>query len=147
MKIQSLFQSVLQWNAIPEKCRIEETEEGLRVSLLHWCRITLMTCVGNGLYGPQLLQLNPGLIDSFTYFDLNAWKINFQMPMFVFKDAHKAKDDRIKALVKYFDLPADQRQGAAWLLGVLEHELQRSEMLLQNLVIPFTQPSGCKYRS
>lgn len=92
------------------------------VSLLDWTRDVLLKAVTEAIFGDQLMKLDPQLLDYFTAFDDESWKLSYKYPRQVSKKMYQAKDNMVAAIEKYLRLAKDQRPEQAWLVGKLEAE-------------------------
>lgn len=92
------------------------------VSLLDWTRDVLLKAVTEAFFGDQLMKLEPQLLDYFTAFDDESWKLTYKYPRQASKNMYQAKDNMVAAIEKYLRLPKDQRPEQAWLIGKLEAE-------------------------
>lgn len=139
-RIQHRLDIALQWDNILAKPVLPSLTDTKKLSLLQWCRATILPSVTNAVWSDCLLQLEPDLMDIFVTFDNESWKLNFQLPYFMARDMHQAKDKIIANFKRYLATPRDQRSGAAWFLQTLESEFRRLEIRDSDMAAMFVPP-------
>lgn len=119
------IQASLAWHKIPENSILSSTPDKKTVSLLSWCSEVLLSSATRIFFGPRLLEIEPGLLEAFSVFDANSWKLHYGYPRFLSRDLYAAKDKIHVALITYFKLRKEERPGASWLVHNFEAEMKR----------------------
>ena len=140
LNIQTRIGKSLEWNGIPHGCRIAETTKTKNLSLLAWCRSTLLSSVTTSVFGPRSLETQADLLDTFVVFDDDSWKMNYKLPRFLCEEMHTAREKIVDTFGRYFALPAEQRSGGAWLVGSLETEMRKIEVPEHDIAALFGMP-------
>ncbi len=94
------------------------------VSLLGWVREVLLDSATRSFFGDRLLEIEPNMFKNFFDFDDNSWKLTYHLPRIFATEMYEAKQQATDALIKYFQLPKEERPGAAWLVRTLESEMR-----------------------
>ena len=123
----------LRWERIPDSP--SNTRPGKTVSLYEWCADVLGNATIQALYGNALLELEPRLLQYFYAFDSESWKLAFQLPPFLAKRMHDAKDSARAAYVSYFQLPQEKRPGTCHYLRGVEEKQRQSGMTDEDIGI------------
>lgn len=118
----------LIYEVIPEEVIISSTKGEKTVSLLGWVRGVLLDSATRSFFGDRLLDIDPNLFQSFFEFDDNSWKLTYHLPRVFAREMYVAKEQATGALFKYFQLPKEERPGAAWLVRTLESEMRNLGM-------------------
>lgn len=124
VSLLSRIHKSLQWDQMPEKIVKSFTQSTRTVSLLGWCQEVLLDSATWAFFDERLMQINPGLFESFYIFDELSWQLHFGYPRFMAKKMYTAKDRIIDALTAYFRLPKSERPNESWLIGSLEDEMR-----------------------
>ncbi|KXX82197.1 Cholesterol 7-alpha-monooxygenase [Madurella mycetomatis] len=66
--------------------------EWTTVSIIEFCRYQVAECAIAALFGPGILELNPGLIDAFWEFDSNISALTLALPRWLSPKSYRAKD-------------------------------------------------------
>ena len=114
----------LSYENISENIIISSTTGEKTVSPLGWVREVLLDSATRSFFGDRLLEIEPNMFQSFFDFDDNSWKLTYHLPRVFAKEMYGAKQQATEALVKYFQMPKDERPGAAWLVRTLETEMR-----------------------
>ena len=91
-----------------------------KMSLLQMCRDIIIRCNTNILFGERLLDIDPGLPETFCNFDDDHWMMLYKMPRLlaghVYSSQQKVKED----FIKYLTVAKSERAGEAWLVEQME---------------------------
>lgn len=120
----SHIDKTLSWETDLKKVVISSTPIEKTVSLLEWTRQVLLDGATRAFFGSKLREIEPGLFETFFYFDDNSWKLTYKIPRYWSNDVYAAKQKAQDALRIYFELPKEQRCGEAWIIRTLETELR-----------------------
>ena len=117
----------LQWDKLPSghtpSSAVEKTVPLEKViSLSQWCREVLVNAATRSLFGDAPLEIDPNFLQYFYDFDGESWKLLYQVPYFLAKDAHAVKDKILDVLVQFVRLRQEQKEDACWLIKTLEKE-------------------------
>ncbi len=134
-----IFQA-LDWEGLPKQCTLFTGQDTKTLSLLPWCRETLVRSVTTAIFGERLLQLEPRLVDVFMNFDDNSWQLTYKLPPSLAKEVHSAKDTIVGTFEKYFALPTEQRPGETWIVRKLETEMRKIEVSKSDIAALFAMP-------
>ena len=118
----------LSWDEIPDNAASPSTEKKKIVSLYSWCAAVLGNATIQALFGSALLEIEPRLLEYFSIFDEESWKLTFQLPLLLAKRMHAAKDSSRKAYVRYFQLPSEKRAGACHYIRTVEAKQRQAGM-------------------
>lgn len=118
----------LLWDKISGKVILSMTQDSKKISLLNWTRQVLLDTATRTFFGDALLEIEPDLSRIFCEFDDDSWQLHFKYPRFLSKRMYTARDKIANALVVYFRLPEEYRQGAAWITRSFEAEMRRREI-------------------
>ena len=124
LKFMPSIHKAVHYDGIPTKATVSTQELEKTVSLLRWTREVLLNAATTSFFGERLLQLEPNLFDKFFDFDDNSWKLTYHLPRIFATEMYAAKQEATDVLLKYFMLPLEERQGAAWLISTLESEMR-----------------------
>jgi len=92
--------------------------------LMDWCS-DLFTQIAQKIYfGPQLSEIDPGLVRNFIEFDELSHQVIYQYPSFLAKDMRAALDRMRSSLKRYIQVPRDLRTGGAWYISAIEEEMR-----------------------
>ncbi|KAI4256319.1 MAG: hypothetical protein L6R42_006294, partial [Xanthoria sp. 1 TBL-2021] len=137
-RVLGLIDSAIQWDQLP-RTPSATTMDGVKtVSLLEWNRMVLLESVISAFFGPQLLQIDPQLLQHFAAFDEESWKLTYKYPRMISKDMYHAKDQLVAAVETWLNLPRDKRPDGAWLIQKLEMETSKLEMSTKDLAAMIT---------
>jgi hypothetical protein len=64
----------------PSSVLVERTQGEKIVSLNAWARHTLLEAMTRAMYGEAFLKIDPSFLDTFHKFDLESWKLTFEIP-------------------------------------------------------------------
>lgn len=84
-----------------------------------------MISVTTAVIGARLLELRPDLMNHFTKFDNESWKMNYKVPSSMCPELCKAKAEVISGLKEYFKIPRRERADAIWFIRTLEAEMHK----------------------
>ena len=118
----------LLWENMPTDPTTEPSKIQKSVDLYDWCAAVLGHAAMQALFGSTLLELEPRLLEYFSDFDSESWKLTFQLPPLLAKRMHAAKDKSRTAYVRYFQQPMEQRQGICYYLRTVEAKQRRAGM-------------------
>ncbi|KAH8892366.1 cytochrome P450 [Thozetella sp. PMI_491] len=126
-KFESAFLSVveerLRWENVPFSAILSSTETERTVSLFELTRQTLVEATAIGFFGPKIVRIDPAFVENFLYFDDRTQMFLQKLPS-PWKSSVEVSIEKLRRTIKtYFELPRDQRSGAAWLVDTLETEL------------------------
>lgn len=102
-----------------------QASTGVQVSLTKFCGKVLIEASTASYFGMSFLDIEPQLLNIFYDFDFSMWKLLYNYPRWMCKDAHLAKDQLADALAKHFRRPRSERPGEAWFTEALEEEQRR----------------------
>lgn len=139
-RAQNLISTSLQWDNISSKCVLSDTNGLKSLSLLGWCRETLLEPVTTAVFGERLLQLNPDLMQTFVKFDDDSWKLNYKLPRLICEEMHTARENILATFRKYFALPPNERTGESWLVRTIETEMRKIEVPESDIAALFAMP-------
>ena len=125
----------LLWKGITDVSMTEPTEKGQLVDLWHWCATILGNAAVTALFGNALLEIEPRLLDYLFMFDSESWKLAFQLPPFLARRMHIAKDKGREAFIRYFQLPAEKRPGICYYLRTVEAKQRQAGMNNRDIAI------------
>lgn len=131
--IQRLIEASLAWEGIPKDCQINASGTTKTLSLLRWCRTTLLCSVTTAVFGHRLLEIDPGLHDAFVTFDDDSWMFHYKIPRRFCEDMHTARERIVYSLTTYFMMPQEERSDATWLVKILEAETRNVELSNQDI--------------
>lgn len=114
----------LTWDLMSPKVILSSCARHRTVSLLAWTKETLLDGATKAFFGDRLIELEAELYENFFYFDDNSWKFTYKIPRPWSNDIYAAKKTAQDAMDAYFQLPQQQRPGAAWLIQTLEAEMR-----------------------
>ena len=78
--LQSLNAS-LRWENLGQERTSENQQPNHRTMSLHsWCRDVLLKAGTSAYFGERLLEMDPGLPQSFYEFDKNSWMLLYPVP-------------------------------------------------------------------
>ena len=106
----------------------EPTAKGQVVDLWHWCAAILGNAAMQALFGNVLLEIEPRLLDYSYKFDLESWKLTFQLPPLLARRMHCAKDKGREAFIRYFQVPPEKRPGTCYYLRTVEAKQRQAGM-------------------
>lgn len=117
----------LQWDAIPGNIipLSPSSPETKTISLLEWSQDVQIAAATRALFGDRLTAIEPDLFQYFAEFDTDSFKLPFRYPKFLSRDTYVAKDKVVGALARYFELPKEERPGAAWVIDNFENEMRQ----------------------
>ena len=113
------------WEKIKPEIVLQSTSEVRTLSLLGWCREVLLEIPTRVFFGDRLLSIEPDLIDAFSVFDTQSWKLHFGYPKFLAQELYAARDKINVALTFYFRLSPAERPDACFLISSLEVEMRK----------------------
>ncbi|MCJ1308652.1 hypothetical protein MMC25_002305 [Agyrium rufum] len=90
--------------------------------LRSWCAEVLGRATIEAFFGERLFDLEPDLLQIFHTFDASSWKLLYQYPKPFAKPMFKAMGKIRQAFIRYFELPADQRQPCHYVRTVEEKQ-------------------------
>jgi hypothetical protein len=144
-KFLGYIESLLRWESLSQDIVIpdERTPQCInRTSLIQFCGKVLVEAGTKTYWGERLWDLAPNMLETFYSLDRTVWKLLFRYPEPFSKDALSARDTIIEILAKYYSLPKEERNDAAWFTQALESEsraigLDEKEMASAILIIYF----------
>lgn len=139
-RAQDLISTSLEWNNISSKFMLSSQDDSKTLSLLGWCRETLLESVTTAVFGEKLSQLNPDLMKTFVTFDDDSWKMNYKLPRFLCEEMHTARETILATFQKYFALPPHERGGESWLVRTIETEMRKIEVPESDIAALFAMP-------
>ena len=92
------------------------------ISLYKWCQEVLVDSASRTFFGDKLLEIDPTFTQTFSDYDDNSWKLLYQYPQILAKDAHGPKTKMLDTLETYLKLPKESRSDASWLIQTIEAE-------------------------
>lgn len=125
----------LLWEGITDPSMTEPTEKGQLVDLWHWCATVVGNAAVTALFGNALLKIEPRLLDYLFMFDSESWKLTFQLPPFLARRMHIAKDKGREAFIRYFQVPAEKRPGICYYLRMVEAKQRQAGMNNRDIAI------------
>lgn len=138
--VQNLIEEHSSWENISGDCIVSSDNDTKKLSLWKWCRGVLLSSVTKAIFGEQLLQLEPALLEHFVKFDDESWKLTYKLPRTWAKDMFVARDNIIATLERYFALPEIERADAAWVVHNLEKEMRHIQLEEKDIAALFTMP-------
>lgn len=126
-KIARNINDLLQWDDLPFGHGAASTTTRILpheriMSLSEWCRGVIVKATTRAIFGDALLDIDPNFFQYFYDFDDESWKLLYQLPHFLSKDAHTVKDKILDVLVEFLRLPLEMREDACWMIKMLENE-------------------------
>ena len=122
--ISNIFLSCIErntrWDRIPLTSIIKTSTESKTISLHAWCRDVIIDAATRAFFGDRLLELSPDLTQHFCSFDDHSWMMLYRYPRFLATSMYAAKEKVIDALEAYFELPVQDRPGAAYYIRTME---------------------------
>ncbi|KAK4207438.1 hypothetical protein QBC37DRAFT_298716 [Rhypophila decipiens] len=79
------------------------TGEWSEVGVVELCRQEVTTCAIAALFGPNVLALNPGFVDTFWKFDSYAFTLVLGFPASINPRPYKAHDQYVNMIQRYLD--------------------------------------------
>ncbi|KAF3059927.1 Cholesterol 7-alpha-monooxygenase [Daldinia childiae] len=85
--------------------RLDEfpTTEWTTINLFNFIRYTIPECAVNTMFGPRMLELNPGLVDALWDVDANLGKLVWGLPSFITPRPYKMRDKLRAMMAKYLN--------------------------------------------
>lgn len=120
--------AALRFDSIATEAILSTQGAQKTVSLLRWTRNVLLNAATTSFFGDRLLQIEPSLFQKFFDFDDNSWKLTYHLPRMFATEMYAAKEQATEALLKYFSLPREERQGETWLVRTLESEMRHLDI-------------------
>lgn len=114
----------LRFETIPKEAIVAESHGEKIVSLHAWTRTTLLKAMTTAMYGTSLLTIDPLFLQTFHHFDVDSWKLTFKIPALFAPRLFAAKGRLQRAFDTYYDMPAEQRADACWMIKALEAEMR-----------------------
>ena len=119
----------LRWENMDQAYILEDEKPNRRtMSLLSWCLETLLKAGTTAFFGERLLQMDPGLPQSFYNFDKNSWMALYKLPKAFSTKMSSPLAKNIKSVTAYLQLPKAERSGANWFNETLEAEQRQLGM-------------------
>ena len=103
---------------------LEVTSQSATVDVFGWTTFTFVHALTDIYYGQGMLEIAPDLLKSFRKWERTNWKFMFQLPTFMSKDMHTAKDQLVTSFTTYFQWPLDNRVDANHFVRSTEEELR-----------------------
>ncbi|PSN65480.1 cytochrome P450 [Corynespora cassiicola Philippines] len=131
----------LDFDRIFKKSKSVLSHQGrsITVSLYHLISEIFIGLGQNAYYGQALGEIEPEMINHFMIFDHLAWQVLYQYPSFLSGKMLGAKAKMHAAFERYFSIPVNERQDAAWMILELEKEMKRSGVSLHDMSLFFFQ--------
>ncbi len=133
MELVKLLEQGLAWEEIPSAVSTEGTDPGKVVPLHQSSTSVLGNATMRALFGETLLEIEPRLIEYFDIFELEGWKLFYQLPSMLAKRVYNANEKSLEAYTRYFQLPIEKRPGACyhvrkieaqdWQAGICERDI------------------------
>ncbi|KAK8867690.1 cytochrome P450, partial [Apiospora arundinis] len=98
--------------------------DGISESLLRICIDMFIGGAITAFLGDQIRESCPALVSAFITWERTCWKWAFKMPAVLSRDMLQARDGMVNAFVGYLDIPADDRQDAAYFIKATEAMLR-----------------------
>ncbi|KAL8671947.1 MAG: hypothetical protein Q9168_003573 [Polycauliona sp. 1 TL-2023] len=133
-----LIDSAIHWDQLPQAPGTSVKNGNKMVGLLEWNRMVLLESVITAFFGSQLLEIDPQLLQHFSAFDEESWKLTYKYPPAFSKRMYHAKDQLVAAVHTYLQLPKDQRPDGAWLIQKLELETGKLGISTKDLAAMIT---------
>jgi hypothetical protein len=140
-RVISRISSFIQWGKLPKDTTLGNADDSAQTSLLHWTRQVLLKAVTEAFFGPQLLEIEPQLLQYFAAFDDESWKLTYKYPRYASKNMYEANDKILAAIEAYLRLPKAQRLEGAWLIQKLESEAGKIGISVHDLAAMITSLS------
>lgn len=115
----------LHWQKLSEKYVQEATLDTKVVSLIGWCKEVLLFAATKAFLGEKIIEIEPNILEAIHDFDLTSWKLVYRVPSFYARDMQTAKNIVDNALLKYFQLPTQERPECSWLVQTLESDMRK----------------------
>jgi hypothetical protein len=116
--------SRLDFDAIPQSLVVERTQCEMTVSLHAWARHTILEAMTKTMYGESFLNIDSSFLDTFHQFDTESWKLTFKIPAIFARRMFVEREKLLRTFIQYFEMPADQRSDACWMIKTLEAEMR-----------------------
>lgn len=137
-RVVGLISSSIEWDKLPNKSTTLSLDSTRTFSLLQWTRDVLLNAVTKAFFGDRLLELEPRLLEYFTAFDDESWKLTYKYPRSVSKSMYDAKDKMVAGIEAYLRLPKDERLEGAWLIQKMEVETKKAGIEVHDLAAMIT---------
>ncbi|KAL9057243.1 MAG: hypothetical protein Q9162_002447 [Coniocarpon cinnabarinum] len=118
------FLDVVSWERIRDDAVLSSSPGEKTVSLKKWTQTCLIGPATEAFFGTALLRVAPDLLDHFCEFDEKSWKLTYKVPTVFSKDMHAARRQAHESLIRYFELPREERDDAAWVIKTIEDEMR-----------------------
>lgn len=137
-RILRLIDQSVQWDQLPQSSNLAADDGGRNIRLLEWSREVLLKSVTTAFFGPQLLDIEPQLLQYYVEFDEESWKLTYKYPRRVSRKMYRAKDMMVAAVEAFLRLPKEQRPDGAWLISKLESETSKIGISVSDLAARMT---------
>ena len=134
-KYLDVFRKRLSWDELPDESTSPSTEKGKIVSLYSWCAAVFGNATIHAWFGDVLLEVEPRLLEYYYIFDQDSWKLTYQLPVWLAKRMHAAKDSSRDAYIRYFQLPPEKRAGACHYIRTVEAKQRQVGMNDRDIAI------------
>ena len=118
--------SHLEWTQLRSRQQyIRETGPNhLTLSLMDWTAEVFLRTTTETYWGKSVWKSGPDIPTSFFRWEATTWKYVYQLPRFLSRDMHTAKDQLIEAFTQYFALPTSDRADKSFFVELAEEELR-----------------------
>lgn len=137
-RVNGLISSSIQWDKLPNNSTTDTLDTTQTFSLLVWTRDVLLKAVIRAFFGERLLELEPRLLEYFTAFDDESWKLTYKYPRSVSKSMYNAMDNMVAGVEAYLRLPKNERLEGAWLIHKMETETRNAGITVHDLAAMIT---------
>ena len=122
--IQYLSESLV-WEDLGHKKYVISDGPAEKVISLQWfTRVLLGECAMKAFFGSRLFEVSPEFLTHYWEFEDESWKVFFNYPQVLARLAHQYKDKALVDLIRFFELPDEEKSGLAWIFKTLNSELR-----------------------
>ncbi|KAI2626816.1 putative cytochrome p450 [Xylaria nigripes] len=128
----------LRLEALDAECAYatSRSKTHIQVPLYKWTSDYFVRLGQHAYFGDALDRVNPNYPTAFIVFDEVIWKVLYQYPALLCRDLTAPRDEMIRALTAYFQVPkAERADDAAWIVNAMEDEMRGAGMDDRNIAI------------
>jgi hypothetical protein len=122
-KYKCFLAKALQWSSLSPDFTLSSKPNERFISLKGFTRKILGDWALKSFFGEKLFEVSPSFAPCYTKYEDDSWKIFYRYPRFRTRNLHQAKEKAITELVKYLELPEEQRPELAWIFLTMDKEL------------------------
>ena len=121
------------WNKLPLDATVAVSEDSAWMSLTDWIRRTFSEASVNAMFGEAVLRIDPKFLDHVLRFDDKSWMLFSDIPRPWSTSMWTAKDKIMYTMIKYFNIPRDQRSDASEMVKKMEHLLHENGFQVEDI--------------